>query len=99
MRAVHEQVVELEVVEPALVPGGELVAETFADPAHRRLAHRRVTPERLGEHGFDVAIRQTAHPACDYQALERVRARHSRAEQLRGERHQRASATSGDAPP
>jgi hypothetical protein len=47
MRAVQVQIVELDVVQPPLAPGGELLLDRLADLADRRLRQRCLWPQRV----------------------------------------------------
>jgi hypothetical protein len=60
MRPVQEQVVQVYVVEPALLPALELLLDLGAHPRHRGLAQRGLQAQRLGERGLHIAHRQAA---------------------------------------
>ena len=82
MAAVEEQVVEPHAGQVAGAPVLELIGQALADANDRRAADGGLGPERLGEHGLDVAVRQAAYPAGDDEALEGVGARRTSAEEL-----------------
>jgi len=67
VRAVQVQVVELDVAQPTLSPGGELVLDRLADLADGRLRQGCLWPERVRQGGFDVADRQAADEPGDDQ--------------------------------
>jgi len=81
VRSVEEQVVEVDVVEAAALPGFELLLDARADSAHRRARQRRLGPEHLGERRLDVPVRQAPHPGGDHQGLKGVGAGDAAAEQ------------------
>jgi hypothetical protein len=83
--AVQEQVVETDARQVTPGEGVELVLHLLADPRHRRLGQRRFVAEHLFQGGFDVTVRQPAHPGRDDQGLEGVGAGHPHPEQLRAE--------------
>jgi len=57
VRAVQVQVVELDVIQPPLTPGGELILDRLADLADGRLRQRCRWPERVRQCGLDIADR------------------------------------------
>jgi hypothetical protein len=61
VRAVQEQVVQLDALEAAGGPGGELVFDRLADPRDRRLRQCGFRAERISQRGFDIAHAQPAH--------------------------------------
>jgi hypothetical protein len=84
-RPVGEQVVQLDLGQVAGLPRVELGLDRLADPAHRRLGHRRVRAERVSQGCFHVADRQAPHEPGDDQRLQRMGASHPDAQQARGE--------------
>lgn len=80
--AVQEQVIETVARQVTPSEGVELVFDLLADPRHRRLGQRRFVAEHLFQGGFDVTVRQPAHPGRDDQGLEGVGAGHPHLEQL-----------------
>ena len=68
-------------VQAAAAPGPVALARVGADPADRRLRDDRPL-ERLLQRRFDVADREPAQERADDQRLERVRARHTLADDL-----------------
>jgi hypothetical protein len=48
------QVVQLDVVQAPRGPGGELLSELGADPAHRPARQRGLRAERLGQRRLDI---------------------------------------------
>jgi hypothetical protein len=51
---VQVQVVQLDLVQATRGPGGELLSELGADPAHRRARQRGLGAERLGQGRLDI---------------------------------------------
>jgi hypothetical protein len=83
---IKEQVVQPHPGQVAGAPGGELLTDRRADPAHRRLRQRGLGTQDLSQGGLDVPVRQTTHPAGDHQRLQGVGPGHPGAEQPRAER-------------
>jgi hypothetical protein len=59
IRAVQEQVIQLEVLQTPGGPRGELVFDRLTDPRDRRLRQRGFRAEGISQRGFDIAH---AHP-------------------------------------
>jgi len=86
VRAVQEQVLQLDVGQATMGPCLELVLDLLADAADGRLRQRRLRPERFGQRCLDIPHRQATHEPRDDQRLQRVGPGHLLAEQPRGER-------------
>lgn len=71
VRAVR-QVLELDVGQGAVLEGVELVLDRLADTGDRRLRHRGIGPESLGQRRLDVAHRQAPDEPGDDQRLQGV---------------------------
>jgi hypothetical protein len=75
VRRVQEQVVQVQVVEPALLPALELLLELGAHPRDRGVAQR----------GLHIAHRQAADEPGDHERLKGMSLGNPGAEQLGGE--------------
>src|SRR4029453_7726504 len=82
---------ELDVVQPPLVPGGELLLDCLADLADGRLRQRCLWSQRNRQRAFDIANRQAADEPGDDQRLQRVGAGYAPAKESGGERLARAT--------
>jgi hypothetical protein len=85
VRRVQEQVVQVQVVEPALLPALELLLELGAHPRDRGVAQRGLRAQRLGERGLHIAHRQAADEPGDHERLKGMSLGNPGAEQLGGE--------------
>src|SRR5215218_8592641 len=81
VRGVQEQVVQLDPLKVAGLPGVELLLDHLADPVDRRLGQRRLRTERLPQRRLDIADAQAANEPGDDEGLQRVGAADALAQQ------------------
>jgi hypothetical protein len=86
VRAVQEQVLQLDPAELTQLPGVELGLDRLADAADGRLRQCRLRAQRLGQRGLHVAHAQATHEPRHHQRLQRVGPADALAQQPRGER-------------
>ena len=89
VRAVDEQVLELDLREVPGIEGVELVLDGLADPGDRGARHRRLRSQGLGQSGLHVADRKPPDEPGDHERLQGVGLGDPGAEQAGGEGHVR----------
>jgi hypothetical protein len=81
MRAVQEQVLQLDPAKIAGLPGVEVVLDRLAGAADGRLRQGGLRAQHLAHGGLHVTGRQATHEPRDDQGFQRVGARHALAKQ------------------